>query len=71
MPSIAEPDPLVVFVRSHPGMAETLLAQHRDDGTGHCTMCSDGGQRGRPIWPCTTAVAARAATTRRTDRPTR
>ena len=55
----------------HPGMAETLLAQHRDDGTGHCTMCSDGGQRGRPIWPCTTAVAARAATTHRTDRPTR
>ena len=29
-----------------------LLQAHCDDGTGHCRVCSAGGQTGRSTWPC-------------------
>jgi hypothetical protein len=54
-------DPLAVFILARPGMAETLLTLHRDDGTGHCSVCSSGGQSGRFTWPCRTSSAATAA----------
>ena len=44
--------PLVALIRSQPGMAERLLADHTDDGTGRCRCCSSGGQTGRYQWPC-------------------
>lgn len=34
------------------GMATRLVAQHVDDGTGRCIVCSEGGQAGRYTWPC-------------------
>ena len=46
-------DPLVELIRSQPGMAERLLIEHADDGSGRCRACSDGGQSGRHRWPCT------------------
>ncbi len=46
-------DPLVALIRSQPGMAERLLAEHADDGRGRCRVCSAGGQTGRFRWPCT------------------
>lgn len=52
---------LVALIRSQPGMAERLLAQHRDDGTGRCTACMVGAQSGRLPWPCQIRVAAEAA----------
>lgn len=45
--------PLVVLIRSQPGMAERLLIDHADDGFGRCRTCSDGAQAGRYRWPCT------------------
>jgi len=45
--------PLVSFLMAEPGMATRLLAQHADDGTGRCQVCSGGGQTGRHLWPCT------------------
>jgi hypothetical protein len=52
---------LVTFIRSEPGMAARLLAQHVDDGCGHCTVCTAGGQSGHLTWPCQTQMAAAAA----------
>jgi hypothetical protein len=46
-------DALVVLIRSQPGMAERLLAEHADDGSGRCRSCSNGAQTGRHRWPCT------------------
>lgn len=40
-------DPWVTWIRSQPGLAERLLAEHIDDGTGRCRVCSAGGQTGR------------------------
>ena len=54
-------DPLVEFIMSQSGLANALLLQHWDDGTGHCKVCSAGGQAGRYVWPCQTAVAAETA----------
>ena len=61
-------DPLAVFIESQAGMAEALLGQHNDDGTGHCRVCTCGGQAGRQVWPCTTFVAAKAAAAGRRHR---
>jgi hypothetical protein len=44
--------PLTELIRANPGMAARLLAEHVDDGTGHCRVCSGGGQSGRDVWPC-------------------
>lgn len=54
-------DELIVFIRSHPGLAERLLAEHIDDGTGRCRSCANGGQTGRCHWPCTLHSHARRA----------
>ena len=45
-------DLLVVFIRSQPGMADRLIVEHANDGTGRCRTCSTGGQAGRYRWPC-------------------
>jgi hypothetical protein len=57
----SEADPLVVLIRSQPGMADRLLAMHADDGHGHCRVCTQGAQAGRYSWPCTIALAADTA----------
>jgi len=44
---------LVALIRSEEGMAERLLAEHADDGSGRCRTCSGGGQTGHYRWPCT------------------
>jgi hypothetical protein len=54
-------NPLVALIVSQPGMAGRLIAQHRDDGTGHCTTCQLGAQAGRYRWPCSIHAAALAA----------
>jgi hypothetical protein len=53
----ADPDrgaahPLVALIRSQPGMAERLLAEHADDGSRRCRVCSGGAQSGRYPFPC-------------------
>ena len=45
-------DLLVAFIRSQPGMADRLIANHANDGTGRCRTCSTGAQAGRYRWPC-------------------
>lgn len=45
-------DPAVEFVAREPGLAERLLADHGDDGSGHCERCTGGSQSGRHVWPC-------------------
>lgn len=50
-------DPVALFIRRH-GVATVLLAEHVDDGTGRCAVCSAGGQTGRVRWPCSIASAA-------------
>ncbi len=54
-------DPLDVFIRSQPGMAERLLAEHARDESGRCRTCSAGAQTGRYRWPCTIYRAANVA----------
>jgi hypothetical protein len=53
--------PLVQMILSQPGMAERLIAEHVDDGSGRCRGCPVGGQRGRHSWPCTLRMAAEEA----------
>ena len=65
-------DPLVQMILSQPGMAERLIAEHGDDGRGHCRVCTLGGQRGQHSWPCTIRQAADEAESiaeRRRGRP--
>lgn len=52
--------PIVVFL-AREGCAERLLAEHVDDGTGHCAVCPAAGQAGRVTWPCSLANYATAA----------
>jgi hypothetical protein len=52
------PNPLVVLIRSQPGMVERLLVVHADDGSGRCRVCSTGGQTGRYRFPCAIQRAA-------------
>lgn len=59
--SQARLDPLVEFMLSQPGMPEDLIERHRDDGSGHCLVCSTGISTGRLSWPCALAVTARIA----------
>ncbi len=44
--------PLIALIQSEPGMAQRLLAEHADDGTGRCRRCSTGAQTGHYRWPC-------------------
>ena len=53
-------DPLADFLARH-GVAAKLLAEHVDDGSGRCAVCSAGGQTGRVQWPCSLALAAHRA----------
>lgn len=43
---------IVRFIADQPGMAAKLLAQHVNDGTGHCKICTNGAGAGRHVWPC-------------------
>ena len=49
---------LVTFIATHRDMAQMLLPQHSDDGTGHCQLCTSGAQAGRHVWPYQTYLAA-------------
>jgi len=49
---MTDDDPIVVFIASRPEVLGRLLAEHVDDGTGHCRACPIGGQRGYLTWPC-------------------
>ena len=51
-------NPLVVLIRSQPGMAERLLAEHADDGSGRCRCCTSGAGAGRYQFPCAIRRAA-------------
>jgi hypothetical protein len=57
----AEPHPIVVFIAAQQGMAARLIAEHADDGTGRCRVCSAGAQGGHHRWPCQLHHYARAA----------
>ena len=52
--------PLVQMILSQSGMAERLMAEHVDDGSGRCLGCPVGGQRGRHSWPPTGQAALEA-----------
>lgn len=60
-------NPLVALITSEPGMAARLLAQHADDGSGRCAVCSSGSQSGRLTWPCQIRMAAATAIVVATD----
>jgi hypothetical protein len=64
MTAAAPLHPIVEFMAAQPGL-DRLLAEHSDDGTGHCRVCTAGPQAGRRVWPCNLhgyATQARAAT---------
>ena len=52
--------PVVAFLAVD-DRADRLLAEHADDGTGHCRTCPAGPQAGRTTWPCSIANYAVAA----------
>ncbi|MGI5128055.1 hypothetical protein ACQEVB_14690 [Pseudonocardia sp. CA-107938] len=43
---------LVDILARNPGATDRLLAEHVDDGSGRCQVCSAGPQAGRMMWPC-------------------
>jgi hypothetical protein len=53
-------DPVITFMAGEPGMAERILAEHVDDGTGHCAGCT-WNERARPVVPCLTRHYAELA----------
>lgn len=55
-------DQLVILIANQEGMAERIVGQHTDDGSGHCRLCTSGAQTGNYRWPCQTYLAARGAT---------
>ncbi len=54
--------PMVTLIRSEPGMAARLMAEHADDGRGRCRVCSSGASSGHYRWPCAIYRYAAAAT---------
>ncbi len=71
---MTDDDPIVVFIASRPEVLRRLLAEHVDDGTGRCRVCSDGAQRGHHTWPCRIcdyATRAREVERRAADRAVR
>lgn len=42
-------EPMTVFIRNQPGLAERLLDEHQPDAHGHCRKCS---QNSLVSWPC-------------------
>ncbi|MHA6621789.1 hypothetical protein [Pseudonocardia sp. DLS-67] len=52
---------IVALLRDNPARMEKLLAEHVDDGTGHCRRCTLPGQRGFESWPCLHHTAATLA----------
>ena len=52
-----------VLFRLQPLVIERLLAEHTDDGTGHCRVCTSGAQTGRQLWPCLLRGLAEQAST--------
>ncbi|MGI5129531.1 hypothetical protein ACQEVB_22180 [Pseudonocardia sp. CA-107938] len=57
----AERDPLVDLISGQKGMADRLMREHADDGTGRCKVCSGGAMTGRYAFPCTLWKAAETA----------
>jgi hypothetical protein len=49
--------------RWQPLVIARLLAEHTDDGTGHCRVCTSGAQTGRQLWPCLLRGLAEEANT--------
>lgn len=52
---------LAILLAAQPDMLAKLLAEHQDDGRGHCRVCTNGGQHGHQSWPCNIAAAAQRA----------
>jgi hypothetical protein len=61
--------PIVAFIAGEPGLADRLLVQHTDDGTGHCRVCTSGAQTGRSVWPCPLRGLAEQANNHTTGGP--
>ncbi len=58
-------DSIVLFLARQPDLLRQLLAEHVDDGTGHCRVCAVSAQAGYLGWPCTIArYVARASPVR-------
>lgn len=55
------PSPLAEALAAMPDADARLVAEHRDDGSGHCRVCRIGGHGGWPVWPCALFCAADAA----------
>jgi hypothetical protein len=63
-------DALAAFLVEQPTAIRRLLAEHVDDGGGHCRACTTGGQHGFLSWPCTIhSAASKAAQIRRGRMP--
>jgi hypothetical protein len=52
---------IVALIGDNPAGIKKLLAEHVDDGTGHCRRCTLPGQRGFDSWPCIHHIAATLA----------
>jgi hypothetical protein len=52
---------LTALLLAQPASVALLLAEHADDGTKHCRVCSGGAQSGRYQYPCVLRLAAEEA----------
>ena len=43
---------IVAFIAGEPGMAQRMLDQHVDDGSGHCRTCLRRQDGAAQVWPC-------------------
>lgn len=56
--------PLAAVIALVPALADRLMAEHVDDGTGRCRLCPLGDQAGHQLWPCRIHSAAAASRSR-------
>ncbi len=53
----------VALFRGQPTAIAQMLAEHVDDGSGHCRTCTAGPQAGRQVYPCWLRCVAEKAST--------
>lgn len=56
--------PIAEVIAGIPGLAARLMAEHHDDGSGHCRRCTIGALAGWLVWPCNIYSAAETAVRR-------
>jgi len=66
---IGKSSSLAAAIALTPGLADRLLVEHVDDGTGRCRLCPLRDQAGHQRWPCRIHDAASEAARAKPRKP--